>query len=58
MKRYMKLIRTVLEYVECHGDSEFLSPPEVSGGPFVYSERITLYPFSPSLFRDLYTWHH
>ena len=26
------------------------SEPSVSGGPFVYSERITLYPFSPSLF--------
>ena len=31
MKRYMKLIRTVLEYVECHGNSEFLAPPEVDG---------------------------
>lgn len=31
MKRYMTLIRAVLEYVECHGDSEFLSPPEVDG---------------------------
>ena len=31
MKRHMNLIRAVLEYVECHGDSEFLAPPEVDG---------------------------
>ena len=31
MKRYMALIRIILEYVECHGDTEYLSPPEVKG---------------------------
>ena len=31
MKRYMALICAILEYIECHGNSEFVSPPEVNG---------------------------
>ena len=32
MKRYKRLIRTILSYVECHGNEEGgLAPPEVSG---------------------------
>ncbi|MYB48786.1 MAG: DUF2513 domain-containing protein [Dehalococcoidia bacterium] len=31
MKRYMQLIRAILQYVECHGNGQSMCQPEIDG---------------------------
>ena len=63
MKRYMQLIRAIMEYAETHGNGAGLAPPEVKGytpdqvaNHVILCEEAGYLEISPGPLIDRITW--